>query len=204
MLLQATLLLVSALAIVVGARALLRRRLRGGGQTSVVDTVMEPLAGVYGLLLAFLVSGVADRTMQLRSALETESDAFQRARLITQRLPPPLNAELPRRLDLYAAAERAARQQRFVPDRSGAILNNLWLRVAAFEPGSASVGVLQAETLDQLRVLDEQRRNATRASRHAHGPLIWLVLIVGSTCVIAVCLLASLGDRGAQFIWRLW
>jgi hypothetical protein len=201
---QAAALLISAIAIVLAARALLRRRLHSRAGASVVDTVMEPLAGIYGLVLAFLVTSVADRTVQLRIALETERDAFNRARLIAQQLPAPLDGEIPRRLDAYAAAELAARARRDVSGASKAMLNEAWLRLAVFESPRASDGVLQAETLDQLRILEEQRRTAARASRYAHGVLIWLVLGVGSVSVIAVCIVASLGDpRGPLYLIAL-
>jgi hypothetical protein len=203
-LVQAGVSIISAIGIVLVARALLRHRVHGRENASVVDTVMEPLAGVYGLVLAFLVGGVADRTMELRSALEMERDAFTRARLIAQQLPSPLNAEIPRTLEAYAAAERAARVRRDASSDSKTILNEAWVRLAVFEPPRASDAVLQAETLDQVRILDEQRRTAAGASRHAHGVLIWLVLGIGSLSVIVVGIVASLGDpRGSFYLSAL-
>lgn len=196
---QAFALMLAAVLLVLALRRLLLRRIRHDEPGSVVDTVMEPLAGVYGLLLAFLVSGAADRTVRLRAALEAEASAYQRVLAIAARLPPPLGSDLDRALRDYAQAETAGRSRQAVVHRSDSTLNAIWLALASFEPARARDGVLQSEGLNELRVLYEQRSIATSAHRHAHGGLIWLVLTVGSLSVISVCAVASGGDPRAPF-----
>jgi hypothetical protein len=177
-------------------RSALHRRFGNIGNDSVADTVMEPLAGVYGLLLAFLVSGVAGRAAGLRTSLQAEAAAYHRVEQIAERLPAPLGSKLQMSLRRYAQAEAAARAGSSTA-QSDQLLNEIWLSIATFEPSRTREQVLQSEALDDLRTLREQRAVAARSKLHAHGFLIWVVLIVGSVSVIGVCAVASLADPRA-------
>ena len=186
-----------AIVVVLLIRYVLQRKFGRNGNESVVDTVMEPLAGVYGLLLAFLVSGVAGRASSLRTSLQAEAEAYHRVEQIAARLPAPLGAKLQLSLRRYAQAEAAARSGHSSGQQSDQLLNDIWLSLATFEPSRTREEILQSEALGDLRTLREQRAVAARAKLHAHGVLIWVVLIVGSVSVIGVSVLASLADSRA-------
>lgn len=193
---QVVLFMLAAVGVVLAARALLHRAYGDVG-TGTVDTAMEPLAGVYGLLLAFLVGSVADRAGDLRSALQHEAEAYVRVDQIAQRMPQSVGLTLRQSLQRYARAELAARAGQATAEQSASLLNNMWLTVATFEPNRERDNVLQSEALAELSVLREQRVVAGGASRHAYGFLIWLVLITGAINVIGVCMLAGLADPRA-------
>lgn len=194
---QIALAMCGAIVVVLLIRSALHRKFGNLGNESVADTVMEPLAGVYGLLLAFLVSGVAGRAAGLRTSLQAEAEAYHRVEQIADRLPAPLGSKLQLSLRRYAQAESAARSGNSTVQQSERLLNDLWLSLATFEPSRAREEVLQSEALDALRTLREQRAVAVRSKLHAHGFLIWVVLIVGSVSVIGVCAVASLADPRA-------
>jgi hypothetical protein len=187
----------AAIGVVLLSRWALHRRFGKIGNESVADTVMEPLAGVFGLLLAFLVSGVAGRAIGLRTAMQTEAAAYHRVEQIAERLPAPVGSSLQLSLRQYARAESAARSGNSAARQSEQLLNQIWLMLATFEPSRAREEVLQSEALDDLRTLREQRTIAARSRVHAHGFLIWVVLIAGSVSVIGVCAVASLADPRA-------
>ncbi|HEY0303807.1 MAG TPA: hypothetical protein VGC44_02490 [Longimicrobiales bacterium] len=198
------LVMAAAIALVLGARALLLRVVRHDGRASVVDTVMEPLAGVYGLLLAFLVSGVADRAALLRAAAQEEAAAYDRLEQVAQHLPQAVGVRLQRALQRYARSELAARAGHPTADRGVTALHEVWVTIATFEANKAIESILQAQALDDVRVLREQRAIAERASHPAHSGAIWLILIVGTCSVVGVCALASLGDpRGPIYLTAL-
>lgn len=194
----------AAIALVLGVRALLLRLVGHGGHASVVDTVMEPLAGVYGLLLAFLVSGVADRAAMLRAAAQEEAAAYNRLEQVARHLPQAVGARLQHSLRRYARNELAARAGHPTADPGVAALQEVWVTIATFEAKQSIENILQAQALDDVRVLREQRAIAERASQPAHSGAIWLILIVGTCSVVGVCALASLGDpRGPIYLTAL-
>jgi hypothetical protein len=201
---EAGALIFGALLVVLAARRVLGHVLGQSGEASVVDTAMEPLAGVYGVLLAFLIGGVADRALQARAAVHAEAAAFHRVDRIAEQLPEPYGSEIRGALQTYAQLEKTSRAEGAAHENGERTLEDLWVSVATLEPVRARDGVLQSEVLEGLRTLEEQRLAAARAQRHAHGVLIWLVLGVGSLSVIAVCTLASLGDpRGPFYVAAL-
>jgi hypothetical protein len=179
-------------------RVILRRTLQHDQSDRVADTVMEPLAGLYGLLLAFLVSSVAGRATELRRALDIEAESIARLEQISAHLTPPADAQLRALLDRYVAAETAARSGTNDPATSGALLTSMWLSLAVLEPQRPHDSVLQSEALDELTVLREQRPIAARAHRHALGAPIWLVLGIGFVCIVGVSVIAGLGDPRAS------
>ena len=185
-----------AVVIVLAMRALLHRAYGDIGNGT-VDTAMEPLAGVYGLLLAILVGGVADRATDLRDAVQREAEAFVRVDAIAQRMAQPLGGTLRQSLQRYARAELATRSGQPTTEESVSLLNDMWLSLVTFEPDRERDNLLRSEALADLSVLREQRTVAGRASRHAHGFLIWFVLVTGAVTVIGVCMLAGLADPRA-------
>ena len=196
---QAIILVCAALGGVLLLRRLLRRAVGEREGATVADTVMAPLAGLYGLLLAFLVGGVADRSTELRRSTREEAEAFARMQQIAHMVPAPVSAELHSLLASYARAESAARaDQRLTPAAEGA-LNAIWYALAAFDANRRRDIFLQSEALSELRTLREERRVAASMARPAHGLMIWIVLLVGSLSIIGVCAVASLGDPRATF-----
>lgn len=196
---QATGVVLIAVALVLVFRMVLVRALGGRGNDSIVDTVMEPLAGIYGMLLAFLVGGAADRVLERRTAVRQEVEAFQRVVAVVRHMPAPLDTQLHVMLRGYATAELAARRGFQSEDRSNALLNDMWLALAGFEPTRTSQQMLQSEAMAELRTLREQRRIAASANRPAHGPMIWSVLLLGAVLLISCCAVAGVADPHAPF-----
>ena len=183
-----------AVTVVLAIRWLVVRAAHAPHGSSAADTVMEPLAGIYGLLLAFMVGSIADRGIELRTGLQAEAEAFQRLEMIARQLPAPVAARLEAALQGYAHAETATRQAGGSPTQSGTILNELWLEIAGYQPTGAVQAVLQSEALADVRVLSAQRTIGARANRYAYGPLIWMVLLTGAASIFTVCIVAGLAD----------
>ena len=196
---QATAVVLIAVALVLSCRRLLMRGLAGRGNDSIVDTVMEPLAGIYGMLLALLVGGAADAVMERRAAVQQEIDAFRRVDTVARNLPAPLDTRLRDMLRAYATAELAARRGLQSEDQSNALMNDMWLALVSFEPARANQTMLQSEAMDELRTLREERRAAAFANRPAHGPMVWTVLLLGAVLVISCCVVAGVSDPHAPF-----
>src|SRR5688500_7662299 len=186
-----------SIAIVLLLRILLRRTLRHGEGDSVADTAMEPLAGVYGLLLAFLITTLADRATELRRAVDIEAESIRRLEQIAAQLPDSVGAQLRSSLERYTSSENAARRAPAGTQSSAALLGEMWLKMTVFEGPRPRDTVLQTEALEELAVLREQAPIAARAHRHALRMPIWLVLGIGAVSIVGVCLVAGLGDPRA-------
>jgi hypothetical protein len=194
---QLALFLIVSIAIVLLLRLLLRRTLRHTEGDSLADTAMEPLAGVYGLLLAFLVTTVADRAAELRRAVDIEAESIERLEYISTQLSDSAGTNLRVAVQRYVQLENAARRNTPGPESSSEQLADVWLAVTAFEGQRPRDAMLQQEALEELAILREYRPAAARAHRHAIGPAVWLVLGIGAISIIGVCLVAGLGDPRA-------
>jgi hypothetical protein len=126
--------------------------------------------------------------------MQLETESYNRIERIARHFPEPLDTQIRETLQEYARTEAQARQGLRPGSESIALLNRMWLSVAEFEPGGGAQNLLQSEALLELSVLRMQRGVAARAARHEHGPLIWMVLIVGSVSIIGVCILSGAGD----------
>ena len=195
---QLALFLFASIAVVLLLRIVLRRTVhQGDSDSSIADTAMEPLAGVYGLLLAFMVTTVADRAAELRRAVSIEAESIQRLEQISRELPESTGVRLRAGLQQYAMIENAARRRASVSENSSALLADMWLAMTLFEGQRPRDATLQQEALEELAILREHGPVAARAHRHAIGTPVWLVLGIGAISIIGVCLVAGLGDPRA-------
>jgi hypothetical protein len=187
-------------AAVLGLRLILRRRLgSGNGSPQSADTVMEPLAGVYAMLLAFLLASVAENISKMGSALEEEGVAITQLYQMAALLPKQPAADLQRAIRAYARAEAKK------PDAGDSVtpalpaLNQMWVALARFEPANDRERMLQSEALNELRVVREQRRIVSASGRPRPAPLVWVVLLFSSFSVLAVCVVSGLADSRSPF-----
>jgi hypothetical protein len=196
--------MIGAIILILLFRSILQRATHEKGEHSVVDTVIEPLAGIYGLLLAILVGGAVDRASELQQGLEMERAAYVRVSEIAARMPAGVSKVLQPSLRRYAQLENAAGLEEQPSPASKKLLNEIWFMLAEFEPARPSEVLLQSEALDAIHTLAEHRIFAARANRFPNKVLVWMILIVGSVSVLGVCALASLGDpRGRIYLTAL-
>ena len=173
-------------------RALARRVLRPeevAGSEASADMVMEAMAGLYGVLLAFLLGGAWDRLDNALAATQVEAGAVANLRQIARILPPPLDVELGAAVEAYRVSEVEALSPSTRLRRSGEVdprIAHLWRIVASFEPETSAQTQLQAQAIDAVEQLTEQRRlRLATAPRRLH-PLLWVVLLTGAAGILGM------------------
>lgn len=198
---SALLVVAAAVLATLAGRAVLGRLIPAARATETEPTahaVLEAMAALYGVLVAFVLAGAWDRLDQTRLALTLEVNAITDLQQIARVLPPPTRDELGRAVDAYResvleemrllAAGRTSTEPNAVVDRILRIL-------AGFEPETAGQAELQSWAFDVLEELSDQRGVRLAMARRTPPPVLWAILIAGGAAVLAVAGASSLGGR---------
>jgi hypothetical protein len=199
--LQALLVVAAAVAVTLAGRAMLGRFLRPdriAAAQPTADVVVEAMAGLYGVLVAFLLSGVWERFDHVRDTVTNEANALAELRQVARTLPAPAGDAIRAGGAAYLAASRAelpllARGGRSPQVDSSA--DRLWRTVADFEPASPGQTELQTRAFDALEELGNERRLRLDAVGRALPPILWIILVGGAAAVLAVVAITSADGR---------
>ena len=199
---------VSALFIVAAAvlatlagRAVLGRLIpvaRAAETEPTAHVVLEAIAALYGVLVAFVLAGTWDRLDQTRLALTLEANATTDLQQIARALPPPTRDELGRAVDAYR--ESALEELRLLgtgrtrtePD---SVIDRIWRILADFQPATPGQAELQSRAFDVVGELGDQRRIRLATAQQTPPAVLWVILIGGGAAALALAAATSLGDR---------
>lgn len=199
--LRALLVVAAAVAAALAGRAALGRFLR---RDRVVEAqqaagvVMEALAGLYGVLAAFILAGAWERFDQARGTMTLEANALADLRQIARILPAPLADEFGAAVEAYR--ESALEELRLLADgrtseEAGAIVGGLWRILARFEPGTPGQAELQSRAFEAVKELGSQRRIRLLAVRRTLPRILWVILVGGAAAVLGLAALSSVVGR---------
>jgi len=169
------------------------------------DMVMEALAALYGVLVAFLLAGAWDRLDDARNAVAIEVNALSDLRQIAAMFPPPTSTQLAVAVERYHTRaieellnERTTRETSMLP----AIVAEIFRTVAMFEPRTPAETQLQVLALDAVKDLADQRRTRTYTSQPLPH-LVWWILIGGAAAIIVVVAISSSARLGLIYLLLL-
>lgn len=183
-----TLLVVIAIAIAVACQTLVDRLFRTNrleaAQHVAGDLIIQPVSGLYGVLVAFLLAAALTGYQNLRGGIAIESNAIADLIRIADQLPPPAGYEI------HAAALEYARsviddEWPRMAEGSGSpatstALANLWRQVQGFAPQTATETNLQALALDLVRSITLQRQLRIVAATRSIPRIVWVILGFGA------------------------
>lgn len=138
--LRTLLIVLAAVTVSLGVRAVLGRLLRPERVEQAegpAGVAMETMAGIYGLLAAFILGGAWDRFDQTRGAMLLEANAYADLHLIARALPQPTTEEFGNALQEYrenAIEELRSLARGRMSDEATRAVDRLWLILARFEP----------------------------------------------------------------------
>lgn len=187
----------AALAIHVALGRLIRSS-RVSEAESTAGVTMEAMANLYGVLLAFILSGAWGRLDDARSMLTHEANALLDLKQIARLLPAPTRDELESGIEAYryGVLEELRRPEDRRPlEHPDSTLNRLWQIAAAYDPETPGQTELQSRALDTLEELGDQRRLRIRAFQRPVPGILWTILIGGAVVVISLTALTSTGGR---------
>lgn len=199
--LRALLVVAAAVAAALAGRAALGRLVRPdrvAAARPTADLVMEAMAGLYGVLVAFLLAGAWERLDQTRATMVLEANALASLRQIAGVLPAPTGDEL--------AAAAAAYQERALEglallaegrneEDTDARMARLWRIIAGIEPATPGQAELQARAFEAVQELESQHRTWIHAVRRPLPPILWAMLVGGAVAVLCPAAISSLGSR---------
>lgn len=201
--LTASALLVVAAAVLatLAGRALLGRFIPAARAAEAEPTghaILEAIAALYGVLVAFVLAGAWDRLDQTRAALTLEANAITDLQQTVGILPAPTRDELARIVDAYRESVLeelrllAAGRTSTEPD---ALVDRMLRILAGFEPHTAGEAELQSRAFDVVQELKDQRGVRLVMARRTPPAILWAILIAGGAAVLAVAAASSLGSR---------
>lgn len=163
------------------------------------DVVMEAMAGLYGVLVAFLLAGAWERYDNVRAILLQELSQIAEIQQIARVLPSPTGEALQREISAYVATARSELQARAEQQRATTISNGagMFNVLASFEPRTPAQEHLQATALDLVGDLSKQHRLLIFTGHRPVPGLVWVVLIGGAVVLLGMVAVSSRTSRVA-------
>ena len=198
---SALLVVAAAVLATLAGRAVLGRLIpaaRAAEDEPTAHAVLEAMAALYGVLVAFVLAGAWDRLDQTRTALTLEANAITDLQQTVRILPAPTRDELGRAVDAYRESILAelrllgTGQASTEPD---ALVDRMLRILAGFEPQTAGQAELQSRAFDVVQELRDQRGVRLATARRAPPAVLWAILIGGGAATLAVAAASSLGGR---------
>ena len=196
---QAVVLLLAAVAAVLGTRALLRRALAPvvieHGE-KVIPFVLGSFGGFYGLIAGFMLATSWVELRALRSAMTAEVNALADMGDIAVNLPATRAGELKQAINDYLKAVVDSElpvmaQGRTSPTTTHA-LTQLWVPLGHYEPQSEWEVSLRGIAIDKVMDIGEQRRQRIVFSRERLPDILWWILVGSGIVILAGSIVVSL------------
>ncbi|HEY8484527.1 MAG TPA: DUF4239 domain-containing protein [Longimicrobiales bacterium] len=199
--LRALLVVAAAVVVALAGRAVLGRFVRAEWAVKARPTaeiIMEAMAALYGVLVAFLLAGAWERFDEARAAMTLEANAIAELEQVARFLPAPAGEDLGAAAEAYresALEELPLLAEGRSSRKVAAIVDRLWSILARFEPATPGQAGLQARAFESVAELESQRRIRVLGGGRTLPPILWLVLVGGAAAVLAVAAISSLGGR---------
>lgn len=159
-------------------------------QKAAGDLFIQPVSGLYGVLLAFLLAAALTGYQDLRGGIAIESNALADLVRISDLLPPPAGHEIRTATLEYARSVVDDEWRRMAEgtgsDRTSTALANLWRQVQAFDPQTSAESNLQSLALDLVRSITLQRQLRIVAAARTIPKIVWVILSFGAATSIAL------------------
>lgn len=187
------------------AAAAVRRRLPADtlvrDQKPAGGTFMTAIAGIFGVMLAFVLTAALDRFNRARDVASAEVNQLIEVTALAEGFPASV-ADGVRQgcLDYFEARAREG-GDRAAAVRTTQVLAGVRRLIQSFKPRDEGESNVQAAALSALGRLGEQRRQRL-AMMHGSLPwLVWSVLLFGGAFAIGVSTLVHLEPRSVQLLF---
>jgi hypothetical protein len=188
------LIVVIAIVLAVACQALVDRLFRPkyleAAQQAAGDLFIQPVSGLYGVLVAFLLAAALAGFQDLRGGIVIESNALADLIRIADFLPPPVGYEIRAAALEYTRSVITDEWHRMADGSSSSTtstaLGNLWRQVQAFAPQNAGEANVQAVALDLVRTITLQRQLRIVAATRTIPSIVWVILGLGAAISIVL------------------
>lgn len=210
--------LVAAVALVAGARELLRRTLSPTAlqhSEKAIPFLLGSISGFYGLIAGFMLSNSYAELRLLQGAMTSEISALAQLARVAYHMPQPVSGELRRGVDTYVESvlnsELPLLRRGHWSTTAGNSLERLWhvlgnsrttqaydqllTILGRYRPQSEWDTSLRNLSLNTILEVGEQRRRRLLAASQRMPPLILWILMGGGIVVVSGACVASLQYR---------
>jgi hypothetical protein len=199
----ATILFVTALAVI--GLYLVRRKVSYSElceHHEVANPMVSIVATLYSVLLGFLVVCAFNRFDACRSGVQTEANMLSDVFHLAYGLPAPLSRKIQNDCLIYIDS---VIDEEFPLMRDGKTshatrkkLDVLWSDVLVFDPKSTAQSNIQQELLTSVRTMCEKRRERIFAMDTGLWPVLWIVLIAGTSTIVVFTYFFAMKRLGSQ------
>jgi hypothetical protein len=157
-------------------------------QQTIGDLFSQPVSGLYGVLIAFLLAGALTSFQDLRRNVATEANALVDLVRLAGSLPPPTGYEIRAAALAYASSavedEWPLLAEGASSPRTTRALTELWRPITSYSPPTAGEANIHALALDLVETIGTERRLRILAARRTIPALVWVVLGFGGILTI--------------------
>lgn len=199
--LQALLVVAVTIAFALAGRAVLGRFIQPDSVAEsepTAEVTMEAMAGLYGVLVAFILAGTWDRFDQVRVTTTLEASAFSDLQQIARILPPSVRDEFGSAVEAYresALEELPLLAEGRSSEEADAVIDRLWRILGDFQPETLGDAELRVRAFDAVEELEKQRRIRLHTVSRQLPTILWVILVGGAVAVICLVAASSLGGR---------
>lgn len=156
----------------------------------VAASFLHVTGGIYGIMLAFVVSLVWEDNEQARRTVAEEANSAATMVRLAQGLPAPAGPRL--RADSLGYIRDVIDDEwsLMAKGRSSEVVNqhviDLWRTVTTFEPQTEGQKAVHAEILSDMRRLADERRSRLFDAEQRLPTLVWGMIVFGGAIVLAL------------------
>jgi hypothetical protein len=159
-------------------------------QQAAGDLFIQPVSGLYGVLVAFLRAAALAGYQNLRGGIAIESNALADLIRIADLLPPPVGYEIRAAALEYTRSVITDEWPRMAEGsgstKTSAALANLWRQVQTFAPQTSAETNIQALALDLVKSITLQRQLRILAATRSIPIIVWVILGFGAVISIVL------------------
>ncbi len=177
------------------ADTLIRNQKPAGG------TFMTAIAGIFGVMLAFVLTAAMDRFDRARDVASAELNELLELSSLAEAFPAPVAGGVRRGCRDYFESLAQEAGDRAATARSTQALAGVRRLLLTFKPRDGGETNAQAAALGALGRLGEQRRQRLAMMRQSLPWLVWSVLLFGGAYAVGVSTLVHLEPRSVQLLF---
>ncbi len=156
------------------------------------DTFMAATAGLFGVLVAFVLNVALSRLENAHEVVSRETSFLEDLSVIAAEFPPQLREEVRAACAAYFDGLSRESAGSDIDERTQAALVRLQTSIATFKPSDEGAINAHSVALDAISQLSAQRRTRLMLSRQSMPWPVWGVLLFGGLFSMLLCAFAQI------------
>jgi len=156
------------------------------------STFMAATAGLFGVLVAFVLNVALSRFDSAQEVISRETSFLEELSVVAAEFPPQLRDEVRAACAAYFRGLSNESSGSLIDERTQAALERLQTSVATFKPSDEGATNAHSAALGAVNQLSAQRRTRLMLSRQSMPWPVWGVLLFGGLFAMLLCAFAQI------------